>query len=81
MSFVRSPAARGRSTGQYVRFILLSARSFGRMISHIPIGVRAMKAFLLACVSAIVIAFLAVGALDTIQKPVDVAFVTSGVRL
>jgi hypothetical protein len=51
------------------------------MISHIPIGVRAMKAFLLACVSAVVIAFLAVGALDTIQKPVDVAFVTSGVRL
>lgn len=40
-----------------------------------------MKAFLLACVSAAVIAFLALGVLNTVQKPVDVAFATSGVRL
>jgi hypothetical protein len=40
-----------------------------------------MKAFLLACVGAVVIAFLAVGALDAIQKPADQAFATTGVRL
>jgi hypothetical protein len=40
-----------------------------------------MKAFLLACISAAVIALIAVGALDTIQKPADQAFATTGVRL
>jgi hypothetical protein len=40
-----------------------------------------MKAFLLACVCAIVLALVAVEGLNVIQKPVDVAFSTSGVRL
>ena len=40
-----------------------------------------MKAFLLACVGAVVIAFIGVAALDAVQKPVDRAFVTTGVRL
>jgi hypothetical protein len=40
-----------------------------------------MKVFLLACIGALVIAFIAVGALDAVQKPADRAFSTSGVRL
>jgi Flp pilus assembly pilin Flp len=40
-----------------------------------------MKAFLLACVSAVVIAVISVAALNTVQQPVDQAFTTSGVRL
>ena len=40
-----------------------------------------MKAFLLACISAAVIALIAVGALDSFQKPADQAFSTVGVRL
>jgi hypothetical protein len=40
-----------------------------------------MKAFLLACVCAIVIALVAVGGLNAVQEPVSVAFSTSGVRL
>jgi len=40
-----------------------------------------MKAFVLACVSAAVIALIAVSALDTVQKPADQAFSTVGVRL
>ena len=40
-----------------------------------------MKAFLLACAVAIVVAGLAVGALDRVQQPVEQAFATTGVRL
>ena len=40
-----------------------------------------MKAFLLACIGALVIAVIAVGALDVVQKPADRAFATTGVRL
>ena len=40
-----------------------------------------MKAFLLACVSAAVLAVVAVSALDAIQKPADQAFSTTAVRL
>jgi hypothetical protein len=40
-----------------------------------------MNAFLLACVGAVVIAFVGAAALNTIQKPVDQAFVTTAVRL
>ena len=40
-----------------------------------------MKAFLLACVAAILVAALAVGVLDRVQEPVQQAFATSAVRL
>ena len=40
-----------------------------------------MKAFLLACAAAVVIAALSVAALNKIQQPVEEAFATSGVRL
>ena len=40
-----------------------------------------MKAFIIACVAAIVIAFIGVYVLDGIQEPVDKAFATSAVRL
>jgi hypothetical protein len=40
-----------------------------------------MKAFLLACAAAVVIAALSVVALNKVQQPVEVAFATSGVRL
>ena len=40
-----------------------------------------MKVFLLACIGAVVVAVLAAGALNTIQKPVNEAFSTTGVRL
>jgi hypothetical protein len=40
-----------------------------------------MKAFLLACVAAIVVAALAAGALTRVQEPVQEAFATSAVRL
>jgi hypothetical protein len=40
-----------------------------------------MKTFLLACVSAVVLAVLAAGALNTIQEPVNEAFATTSVRL
>jgi hypothetical protein len=40
-----------------------------------------MKAFIIACVAAIVIAIIGGLALDRIQQPVDKAFTTSGVRL
>ena len=40
-----------------------------------------MKAFLLACTAAVVIAALSVVALNKVQQPVEVAFATSGVRL
>jgi hypothetical protein len=41
----------------------------------------AMKSFIIACVAAIVIAIIGGLALNSIQKPVDEAFTTSGVRL
>jgi hypothetical protein len=40
-----------------------------------------MKAFLLACVAALVVAGLAVGILNRVQEPVEQAFATTGVRL
>jgi len=40
-----------------------------------------MKAFLLACVAAIVVAALSAGILNTVQQPVEQAFATDGVRL
>ena len=40
-----------------------------------------MKAFVIACVAAAVIAVCGVAVLNGIQKPVDVAFSTSGVRI
>jgi hypothetical protein len=40
-----------------------------------------MKAFIIACVAAAVIAVCGVVVLNGIQKPVDVAFATSGVRI
>jgi hypothetical protein len=40
-----------------------------------------MKAFLLACTAAIVIAAAAVVVLERVQEPVQQAFATTGVRL
>jgi hypothetical protein len=40
-----------------------------------------MKAFLLACAAAIVIAVIAVAVLDKVQEPVAQAFATTAVRL
>lgn len=40
-----------------------------------------MKAFLLACAAAIVIAALGIVALNKVQELVEEAFATSGVRL
>lgn len=40
-----------------------------------------MKAFLLACVAAVIIAIIGVVLLNSIQEPVDQAFATSAVRL
>ena len=40
-----------------------------------------MKAFLLACAAAVVIAALSVVALNMVQRPAQEAFATSGVRL
>jgi len=40
-----------------------------------------MKAFLLACVAAVVIAAVSVVALNQFQQPVDHAFATTSVRL
>jgi hypothetical protein len=40
-----------------------------------------MRAFLLACAAAIVIAALGMVALNKVQQPVEEAFATSGVRL
>jgi len=40
-----------------------------------------MNAFLLACASALVVAALAIGILNKVQRPVEQAFVTSAVRL
>jgi hypothetical protein len=40
-----------------------------------------MKAFIVACIAAAVIVVGAVVALDRIQKPVETAFATSGVRI
>jgi hypothetical protein len=40
-----------------------------------------MKSFLLACVAAVVIATVAGFALNTVQKPSEEAYSTTGVRL
>jgi len=40
-----------------------------------------MKTFIVACIAAIIIAAGAVAVLDGIQKPVETAFSTSGVRI
>lgn len=40
-----------------------------------------MKAFLLACVAAIVVAALAAAVLNRVQEPVGQAFTTTAVRL
>jgi hypothetical protein len=40
-----------------------------------------MKAFILACVAAIIIAVIGGVALNSVQEPVDQAFTTSAVRL
>ena len=40
-----------------------------------------MRSFLLACVAAVVIATVAGFALNTVQKPSDEAYSTTGVRL
>ena len=40
-----------------------------------------MKSFLLACAAAIVVAAVAAAVLDRVQKPVEQAFATTGVRL
>jgi hypothetical protein len=40
-----------------------------------------MKAFIVACVAAAVIAIGAVMVLGNFQEPVDVAYTTSGVRI
>jgi hypothetical protein len=40
-----------------------------------------MRSFVLACVAAIAIAALAGFALNTVQKPADQAYSTTGVRL
>ncbi|WP_280972246.1 MULTISPECIES: hypothetical protein [unclassified Bradyrhizobium] len=40
-----------------------------------------MKAFLLACAAAIVVAAVAAAALSRVQEPVEQAFATTGVRL
>jgi hypothetical protein len=40
-----------------------------------------VKAFLLACAAAIVIAALSMAALNKVQQPVEEAFAMSGVRL
>lgn len=40
-----------------------------------------MRSFIVACIAAVVIAAVGAAALNLIQKPVSVAFVTEGVRL
>jgi hypothetical protein len=40
-----------------------------------------MKSFVLACIAALAIATIGIVVLNSIQKPVDVAFSTTGVRL
>jgi hypothetical protein len=40
-----------------------------------------MRSFILACITAVVIAVVGAVVLNSIQEPVDVAFSTEGVRL
>ena len=40
-----------------------------------------MRSFIVACIAAVVIAAIGAVGLNLIQKPVDVAFATQGVRL
>jgi hypothetical protein len=50
-------------------------------ISPDLLGRTAMKAFLLACVAALVVAALGFGVLSRVQEPVEQAFATTAVRL
>jgi hypothetical protein len=43
--------------------------------------VRAVKAFIIACIAAVIIAIIGGIVLNSIQEPVDKAFSTSAVRL
>jgi energy-converting hydrogenase Eha subunit A len=43
--------------------------------------VRAVKAFIIACIAAVIIAIIGGLVLNSIQEPVDKAFSTSAVRL
>ena len=40
-----------------------------------------MKAFVLACIAAVIVAAIGVVVLDRVQKPVEQAFATTSVRL
>jgi hypothetical protein len=40
-----------------------------------------MRAFIVACIAAVVIAVCAVVVLNSVQEPVNVAFTTSAVRI
>ena len=40
-----------------------------------------MKTFIIACIAAAVLAVCAVVVLNSVQKPVDVAYTTSAVRI
>jgi hypothetical protein len=42
---------------------------------------RSMKAFLAACAAAIVLAVIGAYALDSYQRPAEVAFTTTGARI
>ena len=44
-------------------------------------GKRTMRAFFAACLAAAIIALCAVVVLNRVQKPVDIAFSTSAVRI
>jgi hypothetical protein len=70
------------SPGNRVQFLVRISRA--RRYKEIPpckFLENVMKAFLCACAAAGIIALLAVGVLDTIQKSVDEAFSTVGTRL
>jgi hypothetical protein len=54
---------------------------FVDIICRIELEDETMKAFLFACAGAIIIAAVSAGVLSTMQKSVQQAFVTTGVRL
>ena len=55
-------------------------RTFANRLFQL-VEVNVMKAFLLACIAAGIVAILAVSILDRVQQPVEQAFATSAVRL
>jgi len=55
-------------------------RTFANRLFQL-VEVNVMKAFLLACIAAAIVAALAVGILNRVQQPVEQAFATSAVRL